>query len=120
MDGYDYMWIKYFQKPLIQLLILAAIRLKAPVHGYGILTFINRFFPSINLKAGTLYPILTRFKQNQLIEEVEVWEENNIEGPPRKYYMLTKTGTDVLNRMIDSYQQYTALIEEIIEMIKKS
>ena len=38
---------------------------------------------------GTLYPLLTRLKNTELLSYR--WEESNA-GPPRKYYKLTEEG----------------------------
>ncbi len=45
---------------------------------------------------GTLYPLLTRLKNNGLLSYV--WKEST-SGPPRKYYQITPAGTDVLNKL---------------------
>jgi len=45
---------------------------------------------------GTLYPLLTRLKNNGLL--VYNWKESN-SGPPRKYYNLSPAGLDVLKRL---------------------
>ncbi len=42
---------------------------------------------------GTLYPLLTRLKNAELLQYR--WEESP-SGPPRKYYSLTKNGSDFL------------------------
>ena len=45
---------------------------------------------------GTLYPLLTRMKNNTLLEYS--WEESPI-GPPRKYYALTPSGKALRSRL---------------------
>ncbi len=45
---------------------------------------------------GTLYPLLTRLRKAGLLEYQ--WKESN-SGPPRKYYTLTKKGTDFLKSL---------------------
>ncbi len=42
---------------------------------------------------GTLYPLLTRMKNGGLLDYR--WEESQ-QGPPRKYYEITKMGKDFL------------------------
>ena len=58
---------------------------------------------------GTLYPILTRQKNQGLLSYR--WEESP-QGPPRKYYMLTDKGRAALAELDHSW-------EEISEQIKK-
>ncbi|RZL14439.1 MAG: PadR family transcriptional regulator [Pedobacter sp.] len=45
---------------------------------------------------GTLYPLLTRLKNNGLLSYN--WVEST-SGPPRKYYMLTVEGTKILEQL---------------------
>lgn len=45
---------------------------------------------------GTLYPLLTRQKNQGLLSYR--WEEST-QGPPRKYYMLTDKGNLVLSEL---------------------
>src|SRR6476469_11165848 len=45
---------------------------------------------------GTLYPLLTRLKNNGLLSYN--WVEST-SGPPRKYYMLTLSGKEVLDQL---------------------
>ena len=42
---------------------------------------------------GTLYPLLTRMKNAGVLKYE--WQESS-QGPPRKYYALTETGSTVL------------------------
>jgi PadR family transcriptional regulator PadR len=45
---------------------------------------------------GTLYPLLTRLKNAGLLSYR--WEESK-SGPPRKYYQLTKIGSEFLKEL---------------------
>ncbi len=45
---------------------------------------------------GTLYPLLTRLKNNGLLSYS--WQEST-SGPPRKYYQITAEGTEVLQKL---------------------
>ncbi len=45
---------------------------------------------------GTLYPLLTRLKNNGLL--TYNWQEST-SGPPRKYYTLAPAGAEVLKRL---------------------
>ena len=47
---------------------------------------------------GTLYPLLTRQKNAGLLSYR--WEESQ-QGPPRKYYELTRTGRNTLQILIN-------------------
>ena len=45
---------------------------------------------------GTLYPLLTRLKNNGLL--TYKWIES-VSGPPRKYYVLSEAGIEVLRQL---------------------
>lgn len=57
---------------------------------------------------GTLYPILTRQKNQGLLDYR--WEESP-QGPPRKYYSITERGREALKEL-------DAVWEEMISQIK--
>ncbi len=62
---------------------------------------------------GTLYPILSRLRKEGLLEYK--WEESK-NGPPRKYYKLTKKGEETINKLKkvweDLYKSINSLIEK--------
>lgn len=60
---------------------------------------------------GTLYPILTRQKNQGLLGYR--WEES-AQGPPRKYYSLTDVGRDYLSQLDEAWSE---LVQQI-DMIK--
>lgn len=60
---------------------------------------------------GTLYPILTRQKNQGLLGYR--WEES-VQGPPRKYYSLTDVGRDYLSQLDEAWSE---LVQQI-DMIK--
>ncbi|MFO0322875.1 MAG: PadR family transcriptional regulator [Bacteroidota bacterium] len=62
---------------------------------------------------GTLYPLLTRLKNDNLL--VYRWEESS-SGPPRKYYKLTKNGQLVLNELLIAWEE---LVKSVNKTIKK-
>ncbi len=51
---------------------------------------------------GTLYPLLTRLKNEGLLSYY--WRESE-KGPPRKYYNLTEAGNTFLLGLLDTWKQ---------------
>ncbi|WP_199119835.1 PadR family transcriptional regulator [Pedobacter sp. ASV28] len=51
---------------------------------------------------GTLYPLLTRLKNNGLLSYN--WVEST-SGPPRKYYVLTPEGRQILTQLDGTWQE---------------
>jgi PadR family transcriptional regulator, regulatory protein PadR len=60
---------------------------------------------------GTLYPLLTRLKNSGLL--TYHWEEST-QGPPRKYYELTKDGGLFLDELEKAWEE----IQESVKFIK--
>lgn len=61
---------------------------------------------------GTLYPLLTRQKNQGLL--TYRWEESP-QGPPRKYYTLTQKGREALSEMDKAWQE----IVETLNILRK-
>lgn len=62
---------------------------------------------------GTLYPLLTRLKNDELLEYE--WVEST-QGPPRKYYRLTQKGELFLTELDNSWNE----LNETVNHIKKN
>ena len=60
---------------------------------------------------GTLYPLLTRLKNDGLLSYR--WEESN-SGPPRKYYKLTPVGGTFLKNLQETWKELVKAVESII------
>ncbi len=59
---------------------------------------------------GTLYPLLTRLKNDDLLRYE--WVEST-QGPPRKYYRLTETGEAFLGELELSWQELNETVKRI-------
>jgi PadR family transcriptional regulator, regulatory protein PadR len=57
---------------------------------------------------GTLYPLLTRLKNNGLLSYN--WQEST-SGPPRKYYVLSPAGLEVLNRLDKTWEELSYAVK---------
>src|SRR5690606_2631330 len=57
---------------------------------------------------GTLYPLLTRLKNNELLSYN--WVEST-SGPPRKYYELTDVGRGMVQQLDTTWQELSYAIE---------
>ena len=56
---------------------------------------------------GTLYPLLTRLKNDGLLQYQ--WQEST-QGPPRKYYALSKEGEQFLEGLDSSWMELSNTI----------
>ncbi len=66
---------------------------------------------------GTLYPLLTRLKNDGLLSYR--WVESQ-SGPPRKYFTLTDDGKVFLKDLIDGWKELTDSVNQIIEQNAKT
>ena len=66
---------------------------------------------------GTLYPLLTRLKNDDLLSYR--WEEST-SGPPRKYFKLTDEGRKNLEGLLDSWKELTYSVNDIIKNTTKN
>ena len=64
---------------------------------------------------GTLYPLLTRLKNAELLKYH--WEESP-QGPPRKYYTITESGEQFLNKLEISWTETVKAVENIKNLNK--
>ena len=56
---------------------------------------------------GTLYPLLTRLKNDGLL--AYEWQEST-QGPPRKYYKLTTEGLESLTQLDASWEEISRTV----------
>lgn len=59
---------------------------------------------------GTLYPLLTRLKNAEYL--AYKWEESK-QGPPRKYYEITRLGQSFLIELNQSWEELQKSVEQI-------
>ena len=66
---------------------------------------------------GTLYPLLTRLKNDELLSYR--WEEST-SGPPRKYFKLTADGKKFLRELTDTWNDMNDSVMRIIKQTQKN
>jgi PadR family transcriptional regulator, regulatory protein PadR len=63
----------------------------------------------ISVVEGTLYPLLTRLKNNGILSYRWVESES---GPPRKYYQLTLEGETYFEGLLEAWQELTKVVNK--------
>lgn len=101
-------WNTQVRKGLLELCILNALRGQRQ-YGYDIVKTI-RNVDGLVIGEGTIYPILSRFRTQGLVDATV---EESPEGPPRKYYQLTKRGQQCLAQMNAAWDRIQNGIEEL-------
>jgi PadR family transcriptional regulator, regulatory protein PadR len=61
---------------------------------------------------GTLYPLLTRLKNEGLLEYT--WRESNA-GPPRKYFKITEKGRLFLENLTQSWNTLVQSVSQTLQ-----
>ncbi|NHJ13128.1 MAG: PadR family transcriptional regulator [Candidatus Thorarchaeota archaeon] len=91
-------WKVEIRRGLLQYAVLAIVkRHEEGIHGYGIVRELEeRTEGLLEVKEGTLYPILHRLRNERLLN---VRVEKSDSGPRRKVYVLTGEGDRVYRRL---------------------
>jgi PadR family transcriptional regulator PadR len=100
--------ITQLRKGILELAILSALYRQAH-YGYSLVRDIAAA-GVLDLKEGTIYPILSRLAKEKLVETE--WVESN-QGPPRKYYSLTPSGRAVYEALNDEFRSLVRLVDHV-------
>jgi PadR family transcriptional regulator, regulatory protein PadR len=65
---------------------------------------------NLNIFEGTLYPLLTRLKNAELL--TYRWVESN-SGPPRKYFLLTDKGAAFYKELENTWNEMSNAVSEL-------
>lgn len=66
---------------------------------------------NLNILEGTLYPLLTRLKNAELLSYR--WVES-LGGPPRKYFLLTEKGAAFYKDLNNTWREMSEAVERVI------
>ncbi len=93
-------------------MIILKVLSERPMYGYELVsTLERRGGEQLQLKEGTLYPVLYRLEKDGFI--VPRWETLE-RGVPRKYYELTKAGARELARLVEEWREFTTTINQLL------
>lgn len=93
------------RKGILEYCILSIIS-KGEIYASDIISELKR--AQLLVVEGTLYPLLTRLKNNGLLSYN--WQEST-SGPPRKYYQITSEGLEVLRRLDNTWKELVYAVE---------
>jgi len=108
---------KKFQKELnsgtTALVLLGVLgQTPKPMYGYQIAKLIEANVEEIPImKQGALYPVLRSLESSGMLQS-EV--EPSVSGPPRRYYRITETGRETLERWREIWEQTKALVDNVM------
>ncbi len=85
-------------------------QLHTPQYGYALVEQLQAM--GLPIEAGTLYPLLRRLEQQGLLSST--WRTTG--SKPRKYYLLTRPGTEMLSLLTD---QWTEMTSAMVSLLKR-
>ena len=114
----DNRYVQQFKKGSLEMMLLCLIGCKE-TYGYEIITALNDKASVLGYaKEGTIYPILYRLQEAELIQCRLAPAAAN--GGSKKYYSLTSKGTDILNELISFWANYTDCVNSFIDSYQHS
>ena len=104
---------RQMKKGVLDMLVLKLLE-NEPKYGYQLIQELRDESGGIfSLKEGPLYPILYRLEDEQLVESR--WSEPEPKQLPRKYYVVTPKGREMLPEIHQSWRQIDSGVERIME-----
>jgi PadR family transcriptional regulator PadR len=89
-----YNWRTQLRKGLLELVVLNLLE-HGRCHGYEMVQKLKAI-EGLKIREGNIYPILARLQIDGLVKSESKPSED---GPPRKYFALTKSGRKILSSM---------------------
>ncbi|GAB6086924.1 PadR family transcriptional regulator [Alkaliphilus crotonatoxidans] len=86
------------KKGVLEMCILYKLK-DEELYGYELMKSIRQFFPDVY--EGSIYTILRRLNATGY---TQITQRKSLNGPARKYYHITKTGLEYLNRMLKEWE----------------
>lgn len=96
-----------FKKGVLNLCVLALLD-QQDRYGYELVQMIS---DQIEISEGSVYPLLRRLMK---VGYLTSYLKESSEGPPRKYYTLTKEGRSYLNDQLREWMTFTNGVNTLI------
>uniref|UniRef100_UPI0026F19FC2 PadR family transcriptional regulator n=1 Tax=Brachyspira innocens TaxID=13264 RepID=UPI0026F19FC2 len=91
------------------LIIVVLSQYKKEEGRYNLITKLKE--NGITVETNTLYPLLRRLENQGLLKS----EWNTKEDKPRKYYLITEYGKEVLKKSINHWKEFSYSVNKIID-----
>ncbi len=101
-----------YKKGVLELCVLTKMSRK-DYYGYELVEEISEI---LEISEGTLYPILRRLTDEKYFG---TYLQESSEGPPRKYYRITKLGKDFQKEQLRQWTEFNQQIEKLINKESK-
>jgi len=95
------------KKGVLEMCVLALLS-RGDNYAYDIA---SRMAEAVGMGEGTIYPLMRRMQNDGL---VSTYLQESGSGPPRKYYKITKTGTETLKQQISDWVAFEQAVKKIL------
>lgn len=102
-------WRTQIRKGYLELCILLLIKRQGKVYGFDLLEKLSEV--SLEVKEGTIYPLLNRMSADGLL--AASWDTENVKGHPRKFYSLTRDGVRFLEEMNQEFKEMVTIYQQL-------
>lgn len=96
---------KQLRRGVLELCVLSAIAAEDEIYSSTIQEKLKN--TPLEVKEGTLYPLLTRLKNSKLLQYT--WREST-SGPPRKYFSITDDGREFLDGLMSTWNDLVSAV----------
>jgi len=110
--------IKKFRKELssgtVALVLLSVLdRAEEPMYGYQVAKLVGAGRADVPMvKQGALYPVLRSLEKSGLLQSQV---EPSVSGPPRRYYIITAFGHEMLQQWTEIWSETTIFVNSMLE-----
>jgi PadR family transcriptional regulator PadR len=91
------------------LVLMVLSQLRQPQYGYSLVQCLEE--KGLKMDPGTLYPQLRRLEKQGLLESR--WDM--AAGRPRRYYVLSEQGREVLTAVSQAWQEMVSLMDRLLD-----
>jgi PadR family transcriptional regulator PadR len=98
--------VTQLRKGILELAVMATLYRQSH-YGYSLVRSLAGP-DAVEIKEGTVYPILARLSREGLVSSA--WVESS-QGPPRKYYELTPAGKAACESLLEEFRRLVLLVE---------
>lgn len=102
-----------FKKGVLELLILVMVE-KKDMYSYELVEKVSKV---VDVSEGTIYPILKRLTNEGYFE---AYTKESTEGPIRKYYHITSSGLEVMQKELIEWRKFSKSVNDFIERSTKN
>ena len=97
-----------FKKGVLEMCVLSLLQ-DGDRYGYDVACELSK---TMEVSDGSVYPVLRRLKDDGYVTS---YLEEASGGPPRKYYVITETGSDYMNTLQSEWKQLTGNINKLLD-----